>query len=154
MTRLKAILGTLWAVAALPLVVLLFLGFGRWPGVLVAATGLEVSPRWTGGEVTASIPRDAFTMRVHRPVFDALIGERSTGFVQVDLVPWEGTALPAQVEETVTPAANPALAFRLHLDTSTRAATLEPVGAAVIGLRGVYQLDRGMAVRVDLRNPR
>jgi hypothetical protein len=153
MKRLQSILGTVWAAAALPLVVVLFLGFGRWPGVLVAATGLEVSPRWTGGEVTATIPRDSFTIAVHRPVFDALIGQSSKGFVQVDLVPTEGGELPPQVVETVTPAANPALAFRLKVDIASNTATVEPVGAAVIGLRGVYRLDRGMAVRVDLRNP-
>jgi hypothetical protein len=153
MKRLKSVLGTLWAAAALPLVVVLFLGFGRWPGLLVAATGLEVAPRWTGGEVAASTPRDTFTIQVHRPVFDALIGESSKGFVQVDIVPAGGDALPARVVETVTPAANPALAFRLLLEPATRGAIVEPIGDAVIGLRGAYQLDRGMAVRVNLRNP-
>ena len=154
MARFKSILGTLWAAAALPLVVVLFLGFGRWPSVLVAATGLEVSPWYTGGSVAASIPRDTFTVQVHRPVFDALLGQYSKGFVQVDLVPTAGGALPAQLVETVTPADNPALAFRLRLDTATRAATVEPLGASVLGLSGVYVLDRGMAVRVNLRNPR
>ena len=154
MNRLKSILGTVWAVAALPLVVVMFLGFGRWPSVLVAATGLEVSPWYTGGRVATSIVRDTFTVRVHRPVFDALLGQYSKGFVQVDLVPPAGGVLPAQVVETVTPADNPALAFRLRLDTATRTATVEPVGASVVGLRGVYRLDRGRAVRDNLRNPR
>jgi len=154
MKRLTSILGVVWAAATLPLVVALFLGFGRWPGLLVETTGLEVSPWYTGGEVAATIPRDSFTVRVHRPVFDALVGEYSRGFVQVDLVPLEGGTLPTRLVETVTPADNSALAFRLALEPSSRSATVEPLGAAVVGLRGVYQLERGAAVRVNLRNPR
>lgn len=153
MRKLTSILGTLWALTALPLILAMFLGFGHWPRLLVAATGLEVSPWYTGGAVVNTLPRAGYTVNVHRPVFDALIGERSRGFVQVDLVPDKGAALPAAIEETIEPAGDPRLAMRIRLDTGAAKATIESGGTHVVGLEGVYTLDQGFAVRVDLRNP-
>ena len=154
MGRLRSILGTLWALAAVPLLLVMFMGFGRWPTMLVAATGLEVSPWYTGGAVVSSAAREGYEVRVHRPVFDGLIGQRSQGLVQVDFVPGEGSALPAEIRETVTPSGNTALAFEVRLDTATHNATIAPGGPNVTGLQAVHSLKQGLAVRVGLRNPR
>jgi hypothetical protein len=152
MSKLKSLLGTVWALAAVPLLLVMFMGFAHWPGVLVAATGLHVSPWYTGGEVTATFSREAYETRFHRPVFDALIGQRSRGFVQVDFVPAKGAALPAVIEDTLQPGGDHAMEFRLRLDTATRKATIEPLGARVLGLYSVNALAEGLAVRVALQN--
>jgi hypothetical protein len=154
MSRVKSILGTAWAAAALPLLLVMFFGLGKWPALLVGATGLHVTPRYTGGPTVSILARDGFTVHLHRPVFDGLVGKRSEGFVQVDVVATSGAQLPPIVEESLTPEGNPAMAFTLRLDTATRTATVRPVGAAVLGVAGVWQLDQGLAVRVALQNPR
>ncbi|MFH1176109.1 MAG: hypothetical protein V1750_01785 [Acidobacteriota bacterium] len=154
MTRLKPILGTLWALAALPLLLALFLGFPRWQNALAVGTGLKVSPWYTGGAIMTSLPHDGYTTHVHRPIFDALVGEYSKGFVQVDFVPAEGKALPATIEETVEPAGDASMAFHVTLSTATRVASMRPVGPRPISIEGVYALGSGMAVRVNLANPR
>ncbi len=153
MAKLKSVLGTLWALTALPLLLVMFFGYGHWPRLLVAVTGLQVSPWYTGGEVVSTIPREGYDTLVHRPVFDALVGQRSQGFVQVDLVPPEGGVLPTVVEESVVVQDNPALAIRVRVDTAARTATLGASGTHVIGVEGVYGLKSGLAVRVSLRNP-
>jgi hypothetical protein len=153
MAKLKSVLGTMWALTALPLLLVMFFGFARWPRLLVAATGLEVSPWYTGGEVVTSTPREGYTTLVHRPVFDALLGQKARGFVQIDFVPPEGGALPAVIEESLSPQDNSALAIRVRLDTAMRAATLGTSGTHVLGVEGVYGLKSGLAVRVALRNP-
>lgn len=153
MAKLKSVLGTVWALTALPLLLVMFFGFGRWPRLLVAATGLRVSPWYTGGEVASTIPREGYATQVHRPVFDALVGRRSQGFVQIDLVPPEGGVLPPVVEESVVVQDNPVLAIRVRVDTAARTATLAASGTHVTGVEGVYGLERGLAVRVALRNP-
>lgn len=153
MAKLKSILGTFWALTALPLLLVMFFGYGHWPRLLVAVTGLQVSPWYTGGEVVSTIPREGYDTLVHRPVFDALVGQRSQGFVQVDLVPPEGGVLPTVVEESVVVQDNPALAIRVRVDTAARTATLGASGSHVTGVEGVYGLKNGLAVRVALRNP-
>lgn len=153
MAKLKSVLGTLWALTALPLLLVMFFGFTHWPKLLVAATGLEVSPWFTGGKVVASVDREGYAIRVHRPVFDALVGQRAKGFVQIDFVPPEGGSLPAVVEENVDIGGNPALAIRVRVVTATRTATLGASGTHVDGVEGVYGLARGLGVRVALRNP-
>ncbi len=153
MTRLKSVLGTMWALTALPLLLVMFFGLGRWPKLLVGTTGLEVSPWYTGGEVAATLPHEGYATLVHRPVFDALIGQRRNGFFQVDFVPPEGGALPAVIEESIDPMGNPALAAQVRLDVATRTAALGASGTHVVGVEGVYGLKQGIAVRIALRNP-
>lgn len=154
MAKLKSVLGTMWALTALPLLLVMFFGFTHWPKLLVAATGLQVSPWYTGGTVVTSMNREGYTTQVHRPVFDALVGQRTEGFVQIDFVTPEGGSLPAVVEESVDVGGNPALAIRVRVDTATRTATLGASGTHVLGVEGVYGLARGLGVRVALRNPR
>ena len=154
MNRVKSILGTAWAAAALPLLLVMFFGLGRWPALLVGATGLHVTPHYTGGPTQSTLARDSYTVHLHRPVFDGLVGQRSEGFVQVDVMAFSGPQLPPLVEETLTPEGNPAMAFTLRLDTAARTATVRSVGAAVRGVAGVWQLDQGLAVRIALANPR
>ncbi len=99
MGRLKPILGYTWAVIAVFIVLATFLGNGYFSRKLASATGVTVSPRITGGEVVQVNDHGAYKALVHRPVFDGLTGDRSTGFIQIN---WEGAGgLPPVVEERV-----------------------------------------------------
>ena len=126
MKTVKMILGITWALAALLIVLATFFGNDLFSRKLVATTGITVSPWFSGGPVIKTVDRDGYTILIHRPVFDALIGERKSGFVQVDwkpdsVVAWflvvnDGTAgtksaafpagldriLPRQVVDTIT----------------------------------------------------
>ena len=59
---------------------------------LASATGITVSPRFSGGEVIRSVDHGTYKTVIHRPVFDGLIGERRDGFIQIEWHPV--TALP------------------------------------------------------------
>lgn len=87
MDRLKAILGYSCAVCALIAALATFLGNDALSRALASATGVTVSPWYSGGEVVRTINHGPYRTDIHRPVFDALIGERETGFVQVKWVP-------------------------------------------------------------------
>jgi hypothetical protein len=89
-------------------------------------------------------------MQIHRPVFDALIGERKEGSVQVDWTPRE--ALPAQVDEEIDFDGDGQTDFRIVLDTQTLAATLTPYAPPVMGLESVNRVDEKLVVRVQIRN--
>jgi len=152
MQKFKAILGYVWAALPIPLVLATLFGMSTWMNLLVSGTGLTISPWFTGDVVARTVERDGYEMRIHRPVFQALIGERREGFVQVDWGPLE--ALPAQVDEEVDFDGDGQADFRVVLDTENGQATLTPLTEYVLSLSGTYRLDDAWAVRVALKNPR
>ena len=156
MARLKSFLGYSVAALSIPIMIAAALGI-RFPGGpalvfgFMSATGLKHSANWTGGEVVQTLEHGAYRTEIHRPVFDALIGERQKGFVQVGWAPPE--ALPAHIDQEIDADADGQADFRIELDTETRQATLTPYTSQVIDLQGVYNLGESLAIRVGLRNP-
>ncbi len=150
MSRLKVFLGYAVAALGLPIVLATFMGQAFWMQSLVSATGWRISPWFTGDVVAQTVSHDGYEIRIHRPVFLALIGERPEGFVQVDFAP--PGYVPAQVAEEIDYDGDGQTDFRLELDTKTRQARLTPYTAAVMGVRGVYRLKDAWAVRVDVKN--
>lgn len=150
MSKLKTFFGYTLATLGLPIVLATFVGQGFWMTNLVSATGLRISPWFTGDAVAQSVEHAGYETRIHKPVFMALIGERAAGFVQVDWAP--PGRVPAQLTEEIDYNADGTPDFRVELDTQTRQATLTPYSAQVIGLRGTYRLKDAWAVRVDVKN--
>ncbi len=66
---------------------------------LVGALDLKIAPWFSGGEEAFVIDRGGYQIKVYRPVYPALIGEGSRGFVQLVWQP--RTALPHQVQEAI-----------------------------------------------------
>jgi hypothetical protein len=154
MAKLKSILGYIVAALSIPVMMAAVLSFAilGLGGPFVEATGLQTSANWTGGEVVQMLEHGTYRTEVHRPVFDALIGERREGFVQVAWRPAD--ALPARIDEEIDADADGRADFRVELETATRQATLTPYSADVLELEGVYRLDETLAIRVKLKNTR
>ena len=153
MEKLKAFFGHTVAVLTFPIIIVMIFGaFGGPLGELfIEVTGLETSANWTGGEVVQTIDHGAYQTQVHRMVFDALIGERKEGFIQVGWVPPD--ALPAHIDEEVDADGNGQADFRVEVDTQNKQSTLTPYASWVLELEGTYRLEDSLAVRVILRNP-
>ncbi|HXX33272.1 MAG TPA: hypothetical protein VEM15_02245, partial [Thermodesulfobacteriota bacterium] len=65
----------------------------------VKALDLRIAPRFSGGEVAFVIDRGGYQIKVYHPVYPALVGEGSEGFVQLI---WEPrSALPSQVQDAL-----------------------------------------------------
>jgi len=150
MSKLKAFFGYALAALGLPITLATFMGLGFWANSLVSATGLRVSPWYTGDAVAHTVTHDGYETRIHKPVFMALIGERSEGFVQVDWAP--PGRVPALMAEDIDYNADGQADFRVELNTQTRQATLTPYTAEVMGLQGTYRLKDAWAVRIGLKN--
>jgi hypothetical protein len=87
-----AVLTVLFALA-LPIKVLpIFLS-------VVNAMNLKIAPWFSGGEVAFMIDRGSHQIKVYRPVYPALFGEGSKGFVQLVWQP--RSALPPQVQDSI-----------------------------------------------------
>jgi hypothetical protein len=166
MQTLKTILGYAWAALAIPLVLATFIGMNGWAKMLAGATGVTINPRFSGGEVAATIDHGTYQTKLHRPVFDGLISERQDGFVQLDWVPTEKDGrLPDLIEEAVDYDHDGKVDFTIRLDTRTDCATLDAVSDKVRGLGAVtlstdsdqeksagrvYNLGSSRAARVQL----
>jgi hypothetical protein len=163
MAKSKSFLGYSLAELCIPIMFLAVLGQRISPMVLgpkaptapeafLSATGLKHSANWTGGEVVQTIEHGTYQTEVHRPVFDALIGEHKEGFVQVAWRP--AGALPARINEEIDADADGQADFRIELETPSQRATLTPYSPNVMELEGVYDIDETLAIRVTLKNPR
>jgi len=153
MAKLRSVLGYIVAALSIPLMIAAVAGFAFPLGeAFVSATGLEHSANWSGGEVVQTFEHGTYQTEVHRPVFDALIGEHKEGFVQVAWRPAD--ALPARIDEEIDADADGQADFRIELETAARQATLTPYSPDVMELEWVYDLGETIAIRVTLKNPR
>jgi hypothetical protein len=149
MKRLKTILGYTAAVLAMFVVLTTFLGNSYFSNKLVSATGIKVSPWYTGGEIVKVVEHDTYMTLIHRPVFDGLIGERQEGFIQIN---WKSrTGLPQVIQETVDYDGDNRADFLVTLNTDTGDTSITGYNPAVGLVKKTYKLDKGWAVRIKLR---
>jgi hypothetical protein len=152
MRIVKAICGYFLAVLGVPLILLGLIGpDAGLDERFISATGLTLSPWIDGGEVVQTIDHGRYQTHVHRMVFDALIGERKEGFVQVDWLP--PYTLPALIDEEIDIDGDGQADFRVEVVTAAKEATLTPYSPLILELEGTYRLEDSLAVRVTLENP-
>jgi hypothetical protein len=151
MSKLKSLLGYTVAALGIPIILATFMGMSFWAETLVSVTGVKISPWFTGGEVAHTVDHGTYHTGVRHPVFDALVGERKEGFVQVDWSP--SHALPAHIVEEIDVDEDGQADFRIEMDTANHQAALTPYAPWVLELEDVYLLENALAVRVTLRNP-
>ncbi len=133
--RLTSVFGIAWAAAAIPLVLFGFMGMDAGAGKLVRATGISVSPWFTGGDSLRSEDHGAWRAVIHRPVTRGLLGERRDGFVQVDWKPAPGAALPQEIEQSVDLDGEGTPDVRVLLDTVRNRAEVRPLAGASVACR-------------------
>ena len=147
MKTLRSILGYSAAALSILIMVATFPSIGILGEPLVTATGLTLSPNYTGGEVMRTIDHGTYQTQIHRPVFDdTLIGERKRGFVQVSWRPL--VALPAHIDEEIDVDEDGTADFRIQVETASQRATLVARASWVHELEWALLLKESLAVRV------
>ena len=148
--RIKTFFGYTAAALAIIIALATFLGMNFFSHKLTSATGLKISPWFTGGEIVKTIDRGGYKTLQHRAVFDGLIGEKSEGFVQIDFAPL--SALPDNISEDVDFDLDGTVDFHVEYDTITNTAVLTAYNKRVVSLEGCYMLKERRAVRIKLNN--
>ncbi len=148
MVKLKSILGYSWAVLAVIIALATFLGEHAFSRVLASATGVTVSAKFSGGEVIRSVNHGSYRTDIHRPVFDALIGQSKEGFIQVNWVPAAG--LPKVIREEIDFTGEGKGDFTITLNTQTGEAELKGSHPSVVSLGKTLRLRDGWAARILL----
>jgi len=150
MVRFKTFLYYSWALMGVPIVLATFMGMNFWAKKLVAITGLEVSPRFTGGQVINTVKHDEYKTLIHRPVFNGLIRERRNGFVQIKWKPNEAL-LPRLIDEEIDFDTDGRSDFRIRLDTQTNEAELQAFNDEVVSPGEVLVLGNERIIRIALK---
>ena len=150
MKRVRSWLAYTWVALATPLILATFVGRSFFARALAEGTGVTVSPWITGGELLTESTRDGYRIVIRQPVFDGLLGPRSTGFVQVEWLPDEGRDLPDTLEAFVDYDLDGGVDFVVAMNARENRATLVMAGGAVMGIDRVYNLPRDRVVRVAL----
>jgi hypothetical protein len=149
MKKLKSFLGYIWAVAAIIIALATFFGNDRFSRTLAASTGITVNPRYSGGEIMKIIDHGNYLTSMHRPVFDALIGQTKEGFIQIN---WEPAAgLPQIINENIDYNGDGKDDFIITLNTGTGETALTKNNSSVLDIEKSYHLRNGWAVRVLLK---
>jgi hypothetical protein len=151
MSAIKSFLGYSLAILAIPVTIAIFVGLNGWAALLVNGTGLKLSPWHTGGEALRAIDHGSYVTRIHKPVFDAVLGQYDKGFVQIDWM--KKAAVPAQIDEAIDYDDDGKPDFRIKWSTRTGTPELAPLQPGVLGLRAHLLLSDSYTVRVNLHNP-
>ncbi len=149
MQTVKSAIGYAWGACALLIVLACFIGSDYFSHKLAAATGVKISPRFSGGEVVAATEHVTYRTLIHRPVFDGLFSEWHNGFIQVNWEPKQ--SLPARIEEAIDYDGDGKTDFSIVLDTTSGTASLSGQSPSVVGIQGTYKLKAGWAARILLR---
>ncbi len=149
MKRAMKIAGYIWAVTCIVVVLATFIGNTYFTAKLASATGITISPWFSGGEIVGRIDHGTYKTAIRRPVFDGLIGERKEGFIQIEWQPV--TVLPSVIEEGIDFTGDGKEDFAFRLDTTTGRGTLTPRNPSVIAIQTLVKVNQSWVARIQLR---
>lgn len=149
--RLRTFFGYTVAVLAIIVTLSTFLGMKFFSHKLIDVTGLKISPWFSGGEIVRTIDHGgSYQTLQHRAVFDALIGQRSEGFVQLDFLPLN--SLPETISEDIDFDLDGAVDFHVEYNVPTNTAKFTPFSPRAVSVAGCYVRKERRAVRITLLN--
>ena len=148
--RLLAPVGYLWGVALALGAAALFFSLSFLPHELAQLPFMRLHPAYSGGEIAETAVASGVEWRIHSPVFDGLVGRRSHGFIQIDVVckaePVDALERDFDYDRDGKPD------FRLVLPSRPdEAPTLENAAPSVTGVKSWARTKDGWIVRVAIK---
>ena len=143
----------MWAALCLVLILATFIGLNFWSEMLARGTAVHISPHFSGGEVRQTISHGSYKTLLHRMVFDGIVSDRATGFVQVDWVPAAKQSLPVDLQEELDINGDGINECRVRVETVAGKAQLMQHAEWVLGLEPIIVADSERILRIRLRNP-
>lgn len=126
-----------------------FVGNKFFAGKIATATGIRISPVFSGGDVVRTLQYKGYEVNIHEAVFEGLFSPRENGFVQVDFV---GEGIPVNISQEIDYDNDGVKDFSIIYDTKTGKGSLIPFDKRVVSLGGVYVVKKGYAARIRLKN--
>jgi hypothetical protein len=150
MKKLFAILGFMWAAVCLIIILAMFPGLDGFSEQMAKLPFMKINPSLSGGEIATTIEQDNYTMNIHEPVFAALIGESSRGFIQLDWI-WKDS-IPVPVYDSVDFNMDRYPDFVIEIDPITDKINVVSLNENVGEVEDYARTENGWIVRVGLIN--
>ena len=150
MKKILVILGFTWAVICLLIILIMFPGLDSYSRQMAKLSFMKVNPTLSGGDTARSVVYEDYTLHIHNPVFDALIGESSSGFIQLDWV-WNDS-IPVPVKDSIDFNMDDHIDFIISIDPQSNQVHLDPLQPHVRDIIAEARLENGWIVRVGLIN--
>jgi len=151
MKKLRTIPAYLWAIACVFLIPVTFIGNDGFAKQLAKLPFMKVNPIYSGGEIDRIVGDSSLKITIYKPVFEALIGESSTGFVQVK---FEGDSLlPDKINSEIDFDNDGKTDFKLEIDTRNNQTQFEDFNQLVTGLSVSQKVKDYWIARIELKNP-
>jgi hypothetical protein len=150
MKKILTIIAYSWAVLCLILIPVTFIGNGAFANILAKMSFMKVNARFSGGDLDHVVSKPDYKIEINKPVFTALIGESSQGFVQVK---WVGKELPLAIRDTIDFDNNGKADFIVNIDTHNGKTEFKVLDKNVLGLQVSSKVKDSWLIRVNLKNP-
>ncbi len=152
MKKLRTIPAYLWAVICVFLIPITFIGNEGFAKQLAKLPFMKINPIYKGGEVARITSDSTLKITINKPVFEALIGESSEGFVQIKFEC--DSLLPEIIRQNIDFNNDGVQDFKLAVNTKTSDTQFEALNKKdVIGLGISTMVKDYWIVRVEVRNP-
>jgi hypothetical protein len=148
MKKILTILGYIWAGICLLTVLIMFTGLDSFSKQLARLPFMKINPIYSGGEVIKKIETSDYTIELHEPVFESLIGESKEGFVQMEWI-WKDT-MPESVRDTIDYNNDNKNDFIIHIKTGSKEIVLEKIEEKVQDVDASAMTQDGWIVRIGL----
>jgi hypothetical protein len=127
MKKIKIAAGIFWAILCLIIIIVLFPKLNSFSSGVSRLPFMKINPNFTGGEAAEQIVMESCTLVIRKPVFEGLIGERKSGFVQLD---WRGK-LPDLICDTIDYDMDMKPDFAIRISRSEPSTVLKPLDSKV-----------------------
>jgi hypothetical protein len=152
MKKLVIIPAYIWAFICMLILPVTFIGNDYFAQKMSLLPFMKVNPIYTGGDIYRSYKQDSITITINKPVFEALIGSSSKGFVQVK---FSGVKkLPAFIRSTIDYNNDNKPDFNLDINTLTGNTKMEALSKQVSELEVSSRVNDYWIVRVKVWNPK
>ncbi|MBI4656034.1 MAG: hypothetical protein HY746_04700 [Elusimicrobia bacterium] len=147
MTKIRSILGYLWAMLATPIVILSLATSDNLGRLLVKSTGIKIAPFFTGGEIACTIDHGTYKTHIHESVTFGIIKNMGESSIQVYFEP--AAALPEIIREELDLPDVSSGKFFIILDTRTGNVEYENKPDTVTDFKA-SKFKNGWAVRIKI----
>jgi hypothetical protein len=144
MKKFFSFLFHLWALFAFFIVIFGFIMKQKEATYFLKIVSPHVSSRFTGGEILETLERREYTLFIHKPVFEGIISERTSGFIQIDIEPKENI-LPPIVAEHLS-----GLRALMIVDTKQNSLFILSQNSKIKKEGRLYNLGKSRSVRIGL----
>ncbi len=149
MKKIATICGYIWAVLCLLIVLIMFPGLGFFSKQLASLPFMKINPIYSGGDVEQIKECKNYTLQIHKPVFEALIGESSEGFIQISWI-WKDS-LPGILNDSIDYNTDGKPDFIITVYTTNGDIQINPLNEKVKALIASAQTENGWIARIKLK---